>query len=344
MEYRNFGSSDLRVSVVGFGCWPMGGDRYGSVEDEEEISAVHRALELGITCFDTAAGYGLGHSEQVLGRALGPRRKDVVVVSKCGVVWNPATKTFDRDSSKEHILKAIDESLANLGTDYLDLFLIHWPDPNTPIEETMTALKDLIQQGKIRYAGVSNYLPDRLAEARKTLGIVCNQVGYHLFDRRIERETAPFCRREGMGIMAYGSLAHGVLTGTMTPENKFEANDWRAGGTAFGLPLFKPGHFEKNLEAVERLKAIAKRMGRPLPQVATAWVLREPAVAVALIGFRRPTEVEAAVEAAGLKLGPNDLEDVDAISRKVFKRLSAEEEFQPKSGPPNAAGQRTQRG
>ena len=161
MEYRNFGNSDLKVSVIGFGCWPMGGTQYGATDDDEEVAAVHKALDAGITCFDTAAAYGPGHSEEVLGRALGARRKDVVVVTKCGIAFNPETETFGRDSSREHILASIDKSLALLDTDYLDLFLIHWPDPKTPISESMLALQELIDAGKIRYAGVSNFLPDR---------------------------------------------------------------------------------------------------------------------------------------------------------------------------------------
>ena len=333
MEHRNFGTSDLRVSAIGFGCWPMGGTRYGPVDDEEEIAAVHRALELGVTCFDTAADYGQGHSEEVLGRALGPRRKDVVVVSTCGVPLNKETGQIECDSSRQHILEAIDESLSRLGTDYLDLFLLHRPDPDTPIEESMQALGDLIDAGKIRYAGGSNYRVDRLAEARQSLGIVTDQVGYHLFDRRIEHEIVPFCKREGVGIMAYGSLAHGILTGALTPDTEFEADDWRSSGNAFGLPLFAKGHFERNLETADKLKAVAARAGRSLVQLATAWVLRDPVVTVALVGFRRASEVEGIVGAAEWTCSPDELDEIDSISRPAFERLYAARDLDPAASP-----------
>ncbi len=335
MKYRNFGRSDLKVSVIGFGCWPMGGSQYGQTDDNEEITAVYKALDAGITCFDTAAGYGLGHSEKLLGRALGARRKDVVVVTKCGIAFNPETNVFERDSSREHILTSIDRSLALLDTDYLDLFLIHWPDPRTPISESMLALQDLIDAGKIRYAGVSNFLPDRLTEARKTLDIVANQVGYHLFDRRIEREVMPHCDREGIGIMAYGSLAHGMLTGAMSADTEFEESDWRATGYAFGLPLFKGDHFLANLEAVRRLSEIARREGIAIATLASAWVLRKSAVTASLIGFRRPEEIDDALKVAELQLSDALLEEIDAISLEAFERLYADREFDPIDSPPN---------
>lgn len=335
MEYRNFGKSDLRVSAIGFGCWPMGGTQYGATDDAEEVAAVHRALDLGITCFDTAAGYGMGHSEELLGRALGKRRKDAVVVTKCGVAWNEETKIFERNGTRAHIMKSIDDSLRRLGGDYVDLYLIHWPDHKTPVAESMQALKDLIAAGKIRYGGVSNFQPDRLDEALNTLGIVTDQVGYNLFDRRVERNIIPFCRRAGIGVMAYGSLAHGLLTGTMTDSTQFAEGDWRSNGNAFGLPLFSNGHFRQNLEAVDELRAIAERAGKSLPHLASAWVLRDPVVTVSLIGFRRPAEVEAAVEAAGWKLSDALLKEIDAVSRKAFERLYAVQDLNPLKGPPN---------
>ena len=313
----------------------MGGSQYGQTDDNEEITAVYKALDAGINCFDTAAGYGLGHSEKLLGRALGARRKDVVVVTKCGIAFNPETNVFERDSSREHILTSIDRSLALLDTDYLDLFLIHWPDPRTPISESMLALQDLIDAGKIRYAGVSNFLPDRLTEARKTLDIVANQVGYHLFDRRIEREVMPHCDREGIGIMAYGSLAHGMLTGAMSADTEFEESDWRATGYAFGLPLFKGDHFLANLDAVRRLSEIARREGIAIATLASAWVLRKSAVTVSLIGFRRPEEIDDALKVAELQLSDALLEEIDAISLEAFERLYADREFDPIDSPPN---------
>ena len=313
----------------------MGGSQYGNTDDQEEVAAVHKALDVGITCFDTAPAYGLGHSEEVLGRALGLHRKDVVVVTKCGVAFNPATNLFERNSSREHILRAIDESLEQLNTDYVDLFLIHWPDPKTPIEESMLALEDLRTAGKIRYAGVSNFLPDRLSKARKSLDIVANQAGYNLFDRRIEREIIPHCERENIGIMAYGSLAHGLLTGTMSADTNFGENDWRSSGHAFGLPLFKGDHFNKNLQTARLLTEIARREKQNIATLASAWVLRNPVVAVSLIGFRNPEEIEDALKVADWNLPTRVLEEVDPISREAFERLYADHDFDPIEGPPN---------
>jgi hypothetical protein len=232
-------------------------------------------------------------------------------------------------------MTAIDESLERLNTDYVDLFLIHWPDPNIPIRESMLALRDLIDAGKIRYAGVSNFLPDRLTEARKTLDIVADQAGYNFLDRRIEREIIPHCEREGIGVMAYGSLAHGLLTGTMSSDTKFEESDWRSSGHAFGLPLFKGDHFMENLDAVRRLSEIASREGQNIATLASAWVLRNPVVTVSLIGFRRPEEIDDAIKVAEWKLSDSLIDEVDTISREAFERLYADHDFDPMDGPPN---------
>ena len=199
----------------------------------------------------------------------------------------------------------------------------------------MEALQELIDAGKIRYAGVSNFQPDLLTESRKTLNIVANQVGYHMFDRRIERELMPHCEREGIGIMAYGSLAHGVLTGSMSADTEFEETDWRATGYAFGMPLFHEDHWVKNLETVDRLSQVADRLGVSLPTLASAWVLRDPTVTVSLIGFRRPEEIDDALKVAELQIPEDTLEEIEAISTEAFERLYADREFDPVDSPPN---------
>src|SRR5579884_3415013 len=172
VEYRSFGNTDLKVSAIGFGTWPIGGtytqQGYGGVDDQEAIAAIRRALDLGITCFDTAPAYGLGRAEKILGRALGADRTRVVLVTKCGIPFIPEEKRFGRDSTYGHIVQSADESLANLATDYIDVLLIHWPDPSTPLDETMRALVDLQKAGKIRYAGVSNFSMQQIDEALKS--------------------------------------------------------------------------------------------------------------------------------------------------------------------------------
>lgn len=313
MEYRRMGSSDLVVSAIGFGCWEMGGTNYGAVDDQEEIEAVHRAMDLGVTLFDTAPSYGYGHSEEVLGRALGPRRKDVVLVTKCGINWDPVTRTSKRDSRYSSIMANVEASLRRLGTDYVDLLLIHWPDVQTPFEEAMRALNDVVQQGKARYIGVSNFNSAQLRECVKYATLVANQVGYNLFDRRWEREMFPTAKELGIGIMAYGPLAHGLLTGTFTPQTVFEPTDWRARGVIFGQPLFQGENFLKNLEVVERLKGVARRLDTSLPRLALAWVLANPQVSVALCGTRRATEIEENVHALDVVLTPELLAEIDVI-------------------------------
>ncbi len=243
MQYRTMGASDLEISAIGFGCWEMGGNQYGDVDDQEEIRAVHRAIDLGVTLFDTAAIYGHGHSEEVLGKALGARRKEIVLVTKGGLSWEVAGGPQWRDSSRAAITRGMDESLKRLGTDYVDLYLIHWPDVKTPIDETMETLNDLVRSGKTRFIGVSNYSAAQLREAKRTANICANQVGYNLFDRRWEREMFSTARDLGIGVMAYGPMAHGLLTGTFTTETTFVEWDWRSRGVAFGQQLFAAENF-----------------------------------------------------------------------------------------------------
>ena len=312
MHYRNFGTSDLVTSAIGFGGWPMGRGHYGSFDDDEVVRAVHLAVDLGVTLFDTAAGYGEGEGEKLLGRALEGRRDRVVIVSKGGLM-ELREGTRERNSSREALTGGLEDSLARLGTDYLDLYLIHWPDVTRPFSEPMEALADFREQGKIRYGGVSNFNPQQMRESLDTFPIVCNQVGYHLFDFRPEAEVFPFCRENGLGVMVYGPMAHGLLTGTMTPDTTFEDDDWRRTLEAFGQPLFEGEHFLGNLKKVDALKEIAGEHGRTVAQLALAWVLSNPVVSVALAGTRRMAEIEENVLAADWDLTPDLREAITAI-------------------------------
>lgn len=239
MEYRPFGKSGLQSSAIGFGCWEMSG-LYGAFDNAEIVAAVHRAIDLGVTLFDTAPTYGFGQSEEILGQALGARRKDVVLVSKTAISWDPRSQTRKYDSRYTTVKTINEASLKRLGTDYLDLLLIHWPDADTPLAETMEALNDLVKEGKTRYVGVSNYTAFELEESRKTAPICANQVGYNLFDRRWERQMFATALELGIGIMAYGPMAHGLLTGTMRPGHQWDANDWRGRGTILGRTCSAP--------------------------------------------------------------------------------------------------------
>lgn len=323
MQYRNLGRSDLRVSAIGFGCWEMGGNQYGVVDDSEEARAVHRAIDLGVTLFDTAAIYGHGHSEEVLGRALGDRRKEIVLVTKGGLSWEVVGGPSRRDSTRAAILRGMDDSLRRLGTDYVDLFLIHWPDVHTPFEETMGALNAILDTGKARYVGVSNFNAEQLRQCRALAPIYANQVGYNLFDRRWERQMFPTALELGIGVMAYGPMAHGLLTGTMTRDTTFVEWDWRSKGVAFGQSLFTPENFPRNIAVVEQLKGVARRLGTSLPKLAIAWVLHHPAVSVALAGTRTPAEIEHNVGALEVKLSPDDLAEIDRIMSRAAGQVEA---------------------
>jgi len=312
VQQRKLGNTGLSVSAIGFGCWEMGNPEYGSSNDNEMIAAVHRAIDLGVTLFDTAPNYGFGGSEEVLGRALGARRKDIILVSKVGITWDPVTHTTKFDGRYSTLKRINEESLRRLGTDYLDLVLMHWPDPETPIEETMRALEELRTSGKARHVGVSNFSAYELREAQKYAPICANEVGYNLFDRRWEHEMFPTAQDLGIGIMAYGPMAHGLLTGTLPRQNAFDERDWRRHGNIFGQRLFGP-NLSQNLDVVDQLLTVADRTGTSLPLLALAWVLRNPAVSVALTGCRSPREIEENVRALDVALDASTLTEIDEI-------------------------------
>jgi aryl-alcohol dehydrogenase-like predicted oxidoreductase len=317
VRYCPFGRTGLQVSVVGFGCWPMAGDRYGAIEDREAIRAIHRALDRGVNCVDTAPAFGAGHSEEVVARALETRRKDVILVTKCGVkVPPPAQPGPLRDASRANILLEVDASLKRLRTDWVDVLLVHWPDASTPFEDTMRALDEVVASGRARFVGVSNFTGSMLAECLRTRRVDVSQVGYHMLDRRQEQETFPLCLREGVGVMGYGSLGHGLLTGAFTSATTFEAGrDWRAGGVAFGQqPIFRGDNLKANVGVVERIRReIAEPRGVAVSQIALAWVLANFAISTALVGARTPAEVDANDAGAELELTAAERAAIDAI-------------------------------
>src|SRR5215831_5332159 len=270
MEYRPFGQTDLQVSVMGFGCWEMGGT-YGKIDTGQLQQAVRRAIDVGINCFDTAEAYGMGASEQVLARALGERRKDVAIVTKFGVGYEEAPNR--RDSSRQRVMASIEKSLQNLQTDYVDVYLVHWPDVNTPFEETMRALDDIVQQGKARYIGVSNF---RLAQLEACMRL-----------RRVD-------------VVQFG-------------ENDWRSRAGQMGVLNLFRTLFGPDYFPRNLRAVEELKALAAEYHKTLPQFALRWTTSHPAISVALVGCRQASEVEENLGALGWAISEGDMATIDAI-------------------------------
>jgi aryl-alcohol dehydrogenase-like predicted oxidoreductase len=239
-----------------------------------------------------------------------------VIVTKFGVGYEEMPNR--RDSSRARVLASIDKSLRRLQTDHVDAYLVHWPDPSTPLSETMEALDDIVRQGKARYIGVSNFRLEQIKEAMRLRRVDVVQYGWNMFDRRMQTEIFPYCAAQQIGIMAYGSLAYGILSGTFHASMSFDENDWRSKGGALGSlnlfrTLFGPQHFPRNLAAVEELKGLANKYGKTLPQFALRWVLGNPVVGTALVGFRNTAEVTENLAALGWEISNADMAEIDAI-------------------------------
>jgi len=320
MEQRRLGNSDLFSSSLGFGTWEMSTTAYGHIDLKEASDAVNAAIDHGITLFDTAEGYGPYHSEELLAKALGGKRKDIVLVTKVGYQYDgdgnrqrTPENPEGRNSQYDNVIGCAEGCLRRLETDFLDLLLIHWPDHDTPFEEPMRALEQLKQDGKIRHYGVSNFTPEMMDECEKYGHIIANQVGYHMFDRRMESKVLPYCLENKIGFMAYGTLGFGLLSGAFTPETTFGEGDWRSDGTAFELPLFQEEEFAKELKVVAGLKTIANRYHKSVAQMAIAWTLGHPAVSVGLVGVRNEWELKENVAAVEWELNSEIREEIDAL-------------------------------
>jgi aryl-alcohol dehydrogenase-like predicted oxidoreductase len=301
----------MEISRVGFGAWAIGGAEYewgwGEQDDDDSIAAIHRALELGVNWVDTAAHYGFGHSEEVVGRALAGLDRRPSVFTKGGQPKGPNGTTL-QSLKRDSLLRECEESLRRLGLDAVDLYQIHWPIPEDEIEEGWSALVELKEQGLARHIGVSNFSVEQLRRVQAIAPVETLQPPYSLLDREAEPEILPFCEREGIGVVVYSPMASGLLTGAMTRE-RIEAlpdDDWRRRSEGFREP-----QLSRNLELVERLKRVAGRHGVSPGAVAVAWTLHNPAVDGAITGFRRPDQVEPILAAAELELSDEDVEELE---------------------------------
>ena len=286
---------------------------YGHIDVKEASDAVSAAIDHGVTLFDTAEVYGPYHSEELLGKALGNKRNDIVLVSKVGFEYDDDGKNLGRNSKYDHVISRAEGCLERLGTDFLDLLLIHWPDHDTPFEEPIRALEKLKNDGKIRHYGVSNFTPAMMDECEGYGHMAANQVGYHMFDRRMESAVLPYCKDNNIGFMAYGTLGFGLLSGAFTPQTTFGEGDWRSSGMAFRLPLFQEEEFSRELKVVEKLKIIAQDNGKSVAQMAIAWTLGHPAVSVGLVGVRNERELKENVAAVDWKLSEATRKEIDAV-------------------------------
>ena len=307
MRYVRLGKTDLTVSRIALGTWAFGGE-WGPFDRGEAKGAVHCALELGINFFDTAQAYGFGVSEKVLAEALWPRvcRDQVTVATKGGLRMEGA-KTL-RDASAGWLRRGVESSLRNLRTDYIDLYQVHWPDLHTPAEETAGVLEELVGEGKIRHVGVSNYGTQQMEELAHHGRLETLQPPYHMFRREIEVEVLPYASRNDMGVLVYGPLAHGMLSGSLTPDTTFLEGDWRRYN-----PDFTGETFRRNLLVAARLKDYAEGWGITLPQLAVAWTLSHPSVHVALVGARRASQLDETAAAGDIELSEADRHEIDTI-------------------------------
>ncbi len=312
MEYRQPTNTTLSVSAIGFGAWGIGGPPFWKSDgDAASKRAIGKALDLGITLFDTAPVYGFGHSEMILGEVLKPYRDDIVLATKCGLRWErPEVRCIRKDATRQSIFEEIDDSLRRLRTDYIDLYQVHWPDPETPIEETMNALKSLQQSGKIRYFGVSNYSFSQLKESIKFGSVATQQVQYNLLYRSIEKEVIPYCREHAIGVLAYSPLASGVLTGKYDKSTHF--SDWRAKGI---LGDFTGNAYERNIEKVQELSELAQSSGKSCGQLAINWLLSQSGVTSALVGVKNQDHLIHNIESIGWQLSDRQSREIERIFR-----------------------------
>jgi aryl-alcohol dehydrogenase-like predicted oxidoreductase len=317
MQTRQLGNSDLYITPVGYGAWAIGGSgwqfAWGAQDDNDSVAAIHRALEMGVNWIDTAAVYGLGHSEEVVARALkawpGPKP---YVFTKCVMRWDAkgnVSKVFRPDSIRQEV----EDSLRRLAVDVIDLYQIHWPpDPDSPeLEEAWTTLADLKRTGKVRWIGVSNFNVKQMRRAKAIAPITSLQPPYSLIYRAIEEDILPYCLSQGIGVIVYSPMASGLLSGAMTRERaaKLPKDDWRSGDAEFNEPKLS-----RNLELVERLREIARRHGCTPGEVAIAWTLRNPAVTGAIVGARNARQASEVMRAAGLRLSDKEVMEVEEFS------------------------------
>ena len=327
MEYRKLGNTDLELSAITYGAFAIGGTMWGGNEQKDSIASVKASIDHGVTTLDTAPFYGFGLSEEMIGQAIkGYDRSKIQLLSKFGLVWDGSNNGkgeffFDageggkqipvyKYASKANVIKEVEESLKRLQTDYIDLLQIHWPDQTTPIAETMEALELLLQQGKIRAAGVSNYSVDQVKEARQTLNIASNQVGYSMLNRGIEQDLVPYALDHNLGIIVYSPMERGLLTGKYFNDGKLKDNDHRNG-------YFQQFDLAKVEAFLQAITPLAQDKGATLSQLVLRWTSLQPAISVVLAGSRNAEQAIANAQAMNINLTDADLQFIHAELAKI---------------------------
>ncbi|SDH51631.1 Predicted oxidoreductase [Pedobacter terrae] len=321
MEYRKIGNSDLALSVITFGAWAAGGWMWGSTDRNDAINAIKASYDLGVTSIDTAPIYGQGDSEEIVGDAIkGISRDKLQVVTKFGMRWDLAKGDFGFKSKnnegkdidiykyagKESVIYECEQSLKRLGTDYIDLYQIHWPDLTTPISETFEAVSRLIEQGKVRYAGVCNYDAAQLKEADQTLEIISNQIPFSMVNSGVEAETVPYCIENNKSVLAYSPMERGLLTGKMTADYQFEEGDHRKGNK-----FFSPESIEKTNAFLAKIKPLADEKNASLSQLVLRWTVERPGITIALVGARNEKQAVQNAGAINVKLNAEEIQFIN---------------------------------
>ena len=310
MDTKQLGTSDLHITPIGFGTWAIGGAGWqfgwGAQNDQDSIAAIREALDAGINWIDTAAIYGLGHSEEVVAKALEGVRNRPYIFTKCSMLWDEHRQIV-RSLKADSVRRECEASLRRLRVDAIDLYQIHWPDPDPEIEEGWATMAALKKEGKVRNIGVSNFNVAQMKRAQAIAPITSLQPRYSLLHREIEAEILPFVASAKIGVIAYSPMACGLLTGAMTPERitSLPADDWRRGNTDFAEP-----QLSRNLKLVSLLRTIGERHGRTPGEVAVAWVLRNPAITGAIVGARRPGQMRGVTGASDFRLSRRELAEI----------------------------------
>jgi aryl-alcohol dehydrogenase-like predicted oxidoreductase len=311
MQTRPLGNSDLQITALGIGAWAIGGSGWngsmGPQNEDDSVPAIHAALDGGLNWIDTAALYGLGHSEEVVARALEGRTPRPYVFTKCERVWD-SNRQVGASLKAGSIRRECEDSLRRLKTDVIDLYQIHWPEPDEDIEEGWTAMARLKEEGKVRYIGVSNFTVSQMKRAQAIAPITSVQPPYSIVTREIEREILPYAGSNGIGVIVYSPMSAGLLTGAMTRERvaRFTAEDWRR-----NLPNFREPMLTRNLRLVEHLRQIGSRHRRSPGEVAIAWTLGHPAVTGAIVGFRSARQAQGVMSASEFRLDQSEMAEIE---------------------------------
>lgn len=327
MEYRKLANSDLEVSVITFGAWAAGGWMWGKTDRNDAIEAIRASYDLGVTSIDTAPIYGQGESEEIVGDAIkGISRDKIQILTKFGMRWDLAKGDFGFKSKnnegveidiykyagKESIIKECEDSLKRLGTDYIDLYQIHWPESTTPIAETMEAVATLIKQGKVRHAGVCNYNAEQMAEAEKTISLVSNQIPFSMVNRAVEEKTVPYCIKHNKSVLAYSPLERGLLTGKITSDYKFQEGDHRTTNK-----YFTTESIEKTNSFLDKLKPMAAEKNATLSQLVLRWTIERPGITIALVGARNAAQAIQNAKAIEVTLTKEEIKFIDSYLPKL---------------------------